>query len=168
MIRRVWIPCRVRHAHAHTHTHTHTHTHKRNHTYIPSLATFACLLIWGHCPFEYTTGKAAVIGVHTEKETAHYLVNWTDRPSSFRERKAPVNAVHSENAKLEHTHTFAHLWVSHRGSKRKSSCHWSSYRKRNHTLPCELKRSQPPDLSSGLPSSQNSTRSWFLRKMSPA
>ena len=43
-------------------------------------------------------------------------MNWKDRPSSFRERKASVNAVHSENGKLEHTHTFAYPWVSHRGS----------------------------------------------------
>ena len=63
------------HTQTHTHTHTHTCTHKRNHTYTSSFATFACLLIWEHCHLEYTTGKAAVIGVHTEKETAHYLVN---------------------------------------------------------------------------------------------
>ena len=63
----------------HTHTCTHTHTQKEPHTHIhthtPSFATFACLLIREHCPFEYTKGKAPVIGVHTEKETTHYLVN---------------------------------------------------------------------------------------------
>ena len=65
-------------------------------------------MIWAHCLFAFTKGKAPVIGVHTEKETTHFLVHRKDRPSSFRERKALANAVHSDNAKLEHTHTHTH------------------------------------------------------------
>ena len=48
-------------------THTHTHSH-----------TFECRI-------GDPKGKAPVIGVHAEKQTTHYHVNWKYRPSSFRE-----------------------------------------------------------------------------------
>ena len=50
--------------------------------------------------------KAPVIGVDTEKETTQFLVIRKDHPFSFRELKASVNEVHSENRKFEHTHTY--------------------------------------------------------------
>ena len=85
-------------------------------------------------------------------------MHWNDRPSSFRERKAPVNAVHSENGKLEHDQSLTDL--------RLISQTWKEMNERLMVnvgwLRISASRSQLSPLSS-----QNWPRSWFPRKMSP-